>query len=223
MEGRNNSALHGRKKWIPTFAGMTARIVKRSLHKPLVQIIGITALVWLGIFSGWWWYQNGRTVGFFDQNLDISFRYSTKLAGEETLSAQDKRDKIVYRIRSGDDVKKNLLVTVRYEEGLRKVAALQKQSIIDILLGNFDRTIAAEHIKYERQSQKKYTRSGHDAAEIEFTYLSPYGKFIQEKYLIIVRDDDSAVYVSAQGLKDDFKELTNDYFEKIFTTIAFKL
>ena len=197
--------------------------VQCSFKNPFVQAIGISVLLWASIFGGIWWYQNTRTAEFADHTLGLTFRYSTKLAGGKPMSDQDRKDKVLFRIGQGDDMKEMVRVLVRYEDGLRKVANLQKQSIIDILLANSDKTFTREHIKYDRLSQRKFVKNGHDGAEIVFTYLSPYGQFIKERYVILVRDDDSAVYVSAQAKKDDFRTVNNNDFEKIFKTLDFTL
>src|SRR5688572_5477792 len=62
----------------------------------------------------------------------LSLRYREPLA-EQALSQQDKEDKFILRLASQDPA---MLVSVRYEDGLRAVTAVSKQELLPMLLSN---------------------------------------------------------------------------------------
>mgnify|MGYP001591475742 CR=1 FL=1 len=188
----------------------------RSLKNPFVQSFGIfVVLVALG-FGGVWGYQNLRTVEYRDADTGVSVRYSTKLAVEKATDARDVQDKIVFRVKG-----EQTLVTMRYEDDLRKVSNTLRRDLRDILVENSEKVFAQEFIKYEKVSERTFEQNGKRAAEIIFTYLSPYGQFVTQRFIIVIRDENTAFYLSAQGPKERFGELNRRYFDTVFKSIGF--
>jgi hypothetical protein len=218
-------------------------MIRRSLKNPFVQSFGIfVAVVVLG-YGGVWAYQNLRTVEYRDADTGVSVRYSSKLAVEKATSARDVQDKIVFRIKSRDVQKASgslgkfgmterrdssvaprddMLVTMRYEDDLRKVSNTLRKDLRDILVENSEKVFAQEFIKYEKVSERTFEQNGKRAAEIIFTYLSPYGQSVTQRFMIVIRDENTAFYLSAQAPKDRYEPLNRRYFNMMFNSFDFK-
>jgi len=197
--------------------------IKNVLYSKVFQIIAGSIAVVALIGGGVWIYIQKTTPEFYDPETHVSFRYSNKLVGERAYEKKDTADKIVYRVKNGEKVPEPLLVTMKYENGLRKVSSILRYDIIDILLDNADKLFAKEYIKYTKESERKFTtQDGKKAAELKFTYLSPLGYFIESRMMILMRDEDMAVYVTAQSPQKAFENVNKRYFEKIFTSLGFK-
>lgn len=185
---------------------------------------GVAAcLVIAGLLGGGYWvWVEQTTPTFYDPDTHIGFRYSNKLIGTRAYDENDGRDKILYRLKNGEKIDNPILVTVKYEDGLRKVSSVLRYDILDILLDNADKLFAKQYIKYTKESERKFTRSDdRKAAELTFTYLSPLGYFIKQRMVIIMRDEDMAVYIAAQTGDKAFDAINKKYFDKIFTSIHF--
>ncbi|MBI4600023.1 hypothetical protein HY732_03810 [Candidatus Uhrbacteria bacterium] len=198
-------------------------IIQRSLKNPFVQsFVLFAALVLVGLGCVWA-YQNLRTTEYTDSDTGVSVRYSTRLVAEKATAARDITDKIVFRIRERrDDKEGDILVTVRYEDDLRKVSNTLRRDLLDILLENSEKVFVQEYIKYEKVSQRTFQHKGRRAAEIVFSYLSPYGKFVTQRFLILIRDENTAFYLSAQAPKEQYDTMNRRYFNTMFTSIGFK-
>ncbi|MEK7122712.1 MAG: hypothetical protein AAB855_02545, partial [Patescibacteria group bacterium] len=159
---------------------------------------------------------------FYDPDLQVGFRYHRNLVGERAYDEKDAADKIVYRIKNGEREDAPILVTVKWENGLRKVSSILRYDILDILLDNADKRFTKQYIKYEKKNERKFEREGRKAAEIEFEYLSPLGAFIRQRMTILMRDEDTAVYIAAQTRKESYDAVNKKYFEQIFSTVGFK-
>lgn len=209
--------------------------IKSSLKNPFVFSFGIfVALVMLG-YAGVWAYQNLRTTEYTDADTGARVRYSTRLTAERATGQGDIKDKIVFRVKPRDpsttlrfarDDKGSegaqLLVTVRYEDDLRKVSNTLRRDLLDILLENSEKVFASEYIKYEKVSQRTFTHKGRRAAEVVFTYLSPYGRFVQQRFMILIRDENTAFYLSAQAPREQFDSMNRRYFNTMFKSFDFK-
>lgn len=217
-------------------AGMIQGKIKNVLYNGFFQGFCIfVALVGIS-YAGVWAYQNLRMTGYTDPDTRVSVRYSTKLEVEKATAERDRRDKIVFRVKvrgaqgsgSGTDfavaktVPDPLLITVRYEDDLRKVSNTLRKDLLDILVDNSEKVFAQEYIKYEKVSQRAFEHKGRRAAEIVFTYLSPYGKFVKQRFMILIRDENTAFYLSAQASKERFDALNKRYFNKLFSSMDFQ-
>lgn len=167
-------------------------------------------------------WREQKTPKFYDPDIQVGFKYSPDLVGQRAYDERDVADKIVYRIKNGEKVDSPILVTVKWETGLRKVSSVLRYDIRDILLDNADKQFAKQYIKYEKKNERKFDWQGKKAAEMEFEYLSPLGVFIRQRMMILMRDEDTAVYISAQTRQKEYDAINKKYFEKIFRTIGFK-
>lgn len=195
---------------------------KNVLYSKAFQIVAGLVVVGVLVGGGVWIYIDRTTPEFYDSDTHAAFRYSSKLMGQRAYGADDTHDKIIYRLKNGEKVPEPILITVKYENGLRKVSSMLRYDIIDILLDNTDKVFAKQYIKYTKESERKFTtREGRKAAELRFSYLSPLGYFIQSRMLILMRDEDMALYITAQTGDKAFETVNKKYFEKIFTSIDF--
>lgn len=172
--------------------------------------------------GGYWIWKEQKTPRFYDPDIQVGFKYSGDLIGKRAYDEKDVADKIVYRIKNGEKVDAPILVTVKWETGLRKVSSVLRYDILDILLDGADKAFAKQYIKYEKKSERKFDRDGRKAAEIEFEYLSPLGQFIRQRMMILMKDEDAAVYIVAQTRQKEYDAINKKYFEQIFTTVGFK-
>lgn len=195
---------------------------KHVLYSKTFQIVAGVVVVCALIGGGAWVYIQKTTPEFYDPETHVTFRYSNKLVGQRAYDEKDTQDKILYRLKNGEKIPDPILVTVKYENGLRKVSSVLRYDIIDILLDNADKLFAKQYIKYTKESERKFTTAGgRKAAELVFSYLSPLGYFIQQRMVIVMRDEDVALYISAQTGQKVFDAMNKQYFEKIFTSIDF--
>ncbi len=190
--------------------------------KPFQIVAGVVVICALVGASAWVYIQK-TTPEFYDPDTHVSFRYSNKLVGQRAYDEKDVRDKILYRLKNGEKISEPILITVKHENSLRKVSSVLRYDIIDILLDNADKLFAKQYIKYTKESERKFRIVGdRKAAELTFSYLSPLGYFIKSRMVIVMRDEDEALYISAQTGQKVFDAMNKKYFEKIFTSIDFK-
>lgn len=197
--------------------------VKNIVQGKVFQISAAIVVIGAVVTGGWLAYEKATTPRFFDPNLLVSFNYSSQLYGKRAYGEEDVSDKILFRLKNGEKIDAPILITLKHENSLRKISSILRYDIIDILLDNADKLFTKQYIKYEKNTERKFTtKDGHKAAEVTFTYLSQLGYFIKQRFLIVMRDEDTAIYLSAQTTKKDFDAINKKYFEKIFTSLAFE-
>jgi hypothetical protein len=152
--------------------------------------------------------QAGVKLSFPNANL-------VKLA----LSEEDKKDKLLLRLANRKGKEKELLVTVRYEDGLRPIATLTKQDLRDILAGNIAKSYPKRFPDFKLQDQRSFELDSHKAKEIIFTYKGPNGKRVKQRFMFVVRNDDMAVYIAAQSRENDYDRLNKEYFEPVIKSL----
>lgn len=197
-------------------------MIKNVLYSKMFQSIAALAVIAGMVGGGYWIWKEQKTPRFYDPDIQVGFKYSGDLVGKRAYDEKDAADKIVYRIKNGEKVDAPILVTVKWETGLRKVSSVLRYDILDILLDGADKAFAKQYIKYEKKSERKFERDGRKAAEIEFEYLSPLGQFIRQRMMIMMKDEDAAVYIAAQTRQKEYDAINKKYFEQIFTTVGFK-
>lgn len=143
-------------------------------------------------------------------------------ARAEELSGEDRNFKVVLRIREGEQDQEPYLVSMRYEEGLRAAANTTNRPPRDLILASAERALPQRFPEFSKVGEEKLELSGKEAAIITFTYKQPQGELIKQKLLILVRDDDTALYISAQAKERDWQELEQKYFARIFRSLRFE-
>lgn len=207
----------------PRSRGGASALRENVLHNQAVQIV--LALIVIGSIAGalYYFYQQVRTPLFYDPKTLITFRYPNGLTRASTESEEDQKAKIIFRGKEGEsEATTPFLVTIRYEEGLRKVSSLLRYDIIDILADSVDKRFPKEHPKFEKINERRFSLNGKKAGEIEFTYLSRLGEEVRQRFIILARDEDMVLYITMQARKRDFDAINTTYFEKILSTIDFR-
>lgn len=194
------------------------------LHNQVVQVL--SALLVIGALAGglYYLYRQVRTPLFYDPTTLITFRYPVGVTRSSTESEEDQKAKIIFRGKEGEkDAATPFLITVRYEQGLRKVSSLLRYDIIDILADSVDKRFPQEHPKFEKTDERRFTLKGKKAGEIVFTYLSRLGEQVKQRFIILARDEDMAIYITMQAREKDFETINAKYFEKIISSIDFRI
>lgn len=152
-----------------------------------------------------------------DKTTGLSLRYKEPLSQSE-VSSQDKKDKFIFRLTSTTPA---MLVSVRYEDGLRAVTAVSRQELLPMLLTNADKSFPQRYSEYSKKQERQLEVAGKKAAELIFTYKGPNGDVAKQRLLIIAKDEDTAIYISAQTQEPKFSQLNDQYFESLFDSVTF--
>ncbi len=151
----------------------------------------------------------------------ISLEYPHQLFVNE-LTKQDIDDRFLLRLTGVSQANQNMLVTVRYEQELNKVASAIGKSVTQALLVNLSISYPKRFPGYTEVRRQSMNHAGVDAAEVVFTYDSPTGAKVKQHLLMLARTDDEALFVSFQALESDFNQLDTEYFKPIRDSIKFE-
>lgn len=116
------------------------------------------------------------------------------------LSEQNKKDRVLLRLQHSSSMELPLLVTFRYEDGIRKTANLLKREPLDIILDSIDKSYPQRFPDFQKIDQERLEISGRKAAEVTFTYKrNNAGEKLKQRMLVIMKNDDVAIYLAAQA------------------------
>lgn len=164
--------------------------------------------------------QPTTTVNFRDPTTNLSLDYPAELMLAE-LTNQDRQDKILLRLQQDTTNQPPLLITLRYEQGIKKAANLLRREPLDVILDSIDKSYPQRFPGYQPTSQRRLEVSGRKAAEVLFSYQKdPSAQRLKQRLLIIIKDDDTALYLAAQAQEPDFEKANSDVFEPIFQSVA---
>ncbi len=200
-----------------------ARIIGRVLHNRIVQTV-LALLVIGGVVAAFLLiYQQARTPIFYNDATLLTLRYPDTITRVAT-NEDDARAKIIFRATESEkEAGTPFLITIRYEEGLRKVSSMLRYDILDILKDNADKLFPSQYPKLEKIDDTKYRIDDKRAAQTTFTYLSPLGEKIKQRFIILMRDEDMAAYITLQAKEKDFEGLHKKYFTNIISSVKFRL
>lgn len=186
-----------------------------------ITIITISSITVIVLVAAGWWFWQSKTVKMssFSPGMGISFNYPLKL-DVQPLSDLDKKDKFLFRALQPQGTL-SLLITFRYEEGLKKVVSLSKQEPIDLLRNNTRLAYPRRFPSYKELSQRLFDIKGHKAAEFVFTYQNK-GETVKQQFLIIIKDGDTAFYMAFQSKESDFDKVSKKYFVPIINSLDVK-
>ncbi|HEX9679291.1 MAG TPA: hypothetical protein VGA08_01610 [Candidatus Saccharimonadales bacterium] len=191
-------------------------IIKRS-HPKLKLLVPVLSIILLVVV---FFVLPKRTDNqlFDDPNFGLVFSYSTDL--EQTkLTEQDHKGSIFLRLQPNSSLAANLLVTARAESGLAKVSAVTKQTPLEIIASNIERTYPSRFSGWQLQTERTFDISGRPAKEIIFSYNGP-AEPITQRFLVIIKNDDSAIFLSAQAPTAQYGAVNQAYFESIFDSVS---
>jgi hypothetical protein len=162
-----------------------------------------------------------RQTSFQDASTGVKVKYPEATAKTQTISEADRKEKILLRL-AAQEHRPPMLVTLRSESGLRVVANLTKATIIDILMRNSDKALPQRFEGFKKESSRRYEHDRRDAGEIIFTYQSPVkGERIKQRLVMLVKDDDTAVYLAMQTKEADFSRYNVEVFNPMAATLDF--
>jgi hypothetical protein len=181
------------------------------IGEALLLFLCVTGLIY-AVLS----YQS-RFTNFESQQADIKLHYPNNLQ-KKPLGDQDNKDKIVLRLQQPDK-ESELLATVRYEEGLKPIATAAKRELRDALAETVSKTYPKRFPSYHQTNAHDLDIDNHRASEIIFTYKSPRGETIKERFILVAINDDKAVYLAFQSQEKDFDRLNSRYFSPIVESL----
>ncbi|MEK7460959.1 MAG: hypothetical protein AAB647_01950 [Patescibacteria group bacterium] len=187
--------------------------------KKILIIVGLLVIVLGGGATGFILWQKAQWQPVKLDEVGVTFM-AHKLLKPGQLTEDDKKSKILYRVTQNGD--KSLLITARYEDGLRLPTSLTRQELIPMLLTNIDKAYPQRFTGYKAVSTRNFDQNGHKAAELIFTYDGPAGEKVKQRFLIIDLDGNRALYLAAQAKEADFIALNKKYFNRLFGSFTFE-
>ncbi len=183
---------------------------RKTLYLIIIFIMSITLL---GVYWLFWHKPpvvdepNTRpeTVNYTDTSQGISLDYP-KTATRNELSEADRQDKFIFR--ASEQQTRPYLITLRYEDGLRKASQVTKTPTMELLISNLDKAYPKRYENYKHASTKRYEVAGKQAAQVEFTYNGPSGELAKQRLVIVLKDENKAFYLSLQSKARDFNSLS---------------
>lgn len=150
---------------------------------------------------------------FEDKSQEISFEYISSELTSKQLSEQDKKDNIIARY-SGTNTPMQLYV--QYEKDLAKVSNLTRREPLDVVLSNSDKVFPQKFPNYKEMTERRFEFEGKEAAEIIFTYTGNNQKKIKQRFLVVIKDQDTAFYMIGQTGEETFETINREIFEPTF-------
>ena len=193
--------------------------LRRTARLFLWSSLAASALMVLAALA--WWRLHPPpplTATFTSSQAGVSLRYSTKLA-PAALTATDRRAGLLLRLAPTPRLPQAVQVTLRTETGLRPIVAVAHQNLRDALLTSLAKAYPERFPGYHQLDRRDYQLAGRDAAQVTFTYTGPSGQLIQQRLLVLARDDNTAVYLAAQATAADFAALNPAYFDPLFASV----
>ncbi len=182
-------------------------------------VIGIVILGGGGL-AAWKSYQENQWQQFTNPEPQFMFDYYQKMNLTQSSEEEKQKAEPFVRLTEGS-LETSLLVSIRMEKGLRLVTSLTHQDLIPYLLNSAEGAHPQRFSGYHKQSEREFELSGKKAAEITFTYDSPAGGRIEQRFMIIAYDGNTALYFAAQAKEADFDQLNKKYFDRIFQSLTF--
>lgn len=135
------------------------------------------------------------------------------------LTSQDTADRFIFRARTGTQDAAALL-TVRYEQGIAKAANATKKQPLDLLLENIKGSYPQRYPAYKEEQQRRLVLHGYQAAEVIFTYNNPQGDRVRQRFMIVIKNTDTAYYISGQTIENKYTEINKQVFEPVFSSFT---
>ena len=177
--------------------------------------VGVTALVLRKTETA----QSVTEVSLNEVGLEV--QQPTQLKRAE-LSDKDKQGNVLLRLQESEANKVPVLITVRYEDGLKAIFAVTKQEPLEMLLTNLDKSYPDRFPGFTKISDRELTVGDKEAAEIVFDYQQPGQEKVRQRLLIVIKDSDTAVYVAGQLPADQYDQYNSTLLEPVFTSLKFE-
>lgn len=184
---------------------------------------GIAGVVVLLATGAWWILMSRPKTAVFSSDIGLTFNYSERIEAQPLSDQERQEKKLLFRgVPKDSRLTAPYLVQAWYEDKFRLAANLTKKEPLELLLENQKNSFPKLYPDYRELSLRRIERNGRKGAEILFTYQNAQGATIKQRLLAVLKDDDVAVYVSAQAKEGDFDLVNRRYFETIFTSVSFR-
>jgi hypothetical protein len=150
-----------------------------------------------------------------DTTTGVSLSYKQPFTSE-ALAEQDRNDGFIFRLTSDEPP---TIVSVRQEEGLRAVTAISGINMLELLTSNVQKAYPVRYPGFSTVSENKYDVSGKSAREVVFTYDGPSGQKVKQRFVIIQKDGNTAIYVTAQTTDEQYDAANSNYFNDLIESI----
>lgn len=160
-----------------------------------------------------------RQSRYRDPKTNITMNYPEQMSAQE-LSEEDRQSNVILRLVTPQG-KPPVLITLRYELGLKSITSLTKSTAIDMIMSNSEKALPQRFKGFQKQSTRRYDLQGRPAGEIIFTYNSPVaGQRMKQRFTVVAKDDDTALYLAMQCKEKDFEVINKDYFDDTVSTLS---
>lgn len=159
---------------------------------------------------------------FTNADTGFSFSYDRAALSVGQLSDKDAKERIIFRATESATAEAPLLVTARYEKGLRTVASVSRMDPVDIVLDGAERSLPRKFPGFYKVSSTKFEQGSNKAAELVYTYKGPSGEVIKQKLYVLIKDGDIASYITVQSKESDFDTLNKKYFDSLLKSAKFE-
>jgi hypothetical protein len=156
-----------------------------------------------------------QTTVFKDEKTGLSLDVPTGLKRAE-LSTSDIQNRVSLRLGKDDEP---ISIVVRSETGLRAANPGDKD-LLTLLLNNSSLSFPKTFTGYKLISQKQFDLHGSKAGEVLFTYTNQ-STVIRQRFVIILKDQDTAQYLIFQSPDDGYQEANSKYFEPLVQSAEF--
>jgi hypothetical protein len=156
-------------------------------------------------------------AAFQDNETGLSFQHDPLLS-KQAVNDKDKEDNIFFRLSEPKGSKEVLLVTARYEDGLKAITSVTHQDLRTALNDSIEKSFPKRYPEYNQLEKKDFETGGKQASQVTFTYKGNNGETVKQRFLVIIKDNDTAVYLSAQGKESEFSKLDQKFFNDIFNS-----
>lgn len=155
-------------------------------------------------------------LSFIDDNTGLRFNYSAPFSSQ-SLTPEDINDQFIGRLVSNVPA---MIVSIRYEDGLRSVATLANTDPLALVTGNAIKALPSRYTNFVQNSDEPMTISEKLARQLIFEYVGQNGEPITQQLLIIQSDEDTVIYIAAQSASSDY-ENSRVLFDDINRSIVF--
>lgn len=157
-----------------------------------------------------------KLTNFVDVNQGLSLNYPQTLKKLE-LTKNDIKDNFIFRADNVNGSDEPVLVSVRYEKGLKEAAALTKQNKLEMVIQNLRKSYPTRFPGFNEISSKITEIEGHEAKEVIFSYQTQ--KITSYQRLVIIdKNDDSVIYIAMQSTKSGFYSVNKNIFDLIINS-----
>lgn len=173
------------------------------------------------LVGGNWWlsHRPKSTTQLTIADLSLSLRHATDLEAAR-LSEADVAEGLRLKLVPKTDVSQDLLITVRFEDGLESAANATGQPPLSIIADNARRTFPQRYPNFALISERNLEVNGKSAVELSFMYESPQGPQVQQTLTATMVTSDRAIYFTTQAKQADFARFSRDYFTPLIESIS---